>query len=75
KTERKTRSTHTASDRFQKNSAMCLANYGLPPLRGKLIGASLEFDETCANRTSDTLLGAVILDDNSTHFIKHLVTG
>ncbi|MCQ3023881.1 hypothetical protein NLO85_25840, partial [Pseudomonas savastanoi] len=40
KTERKTRSTHTASDRFQKNSAMCLANYGLPPLRGKLIGAS-----------------------------------
>ncbi|MCQ3023551.1 hypothetical protein NLO85_24010, partial [Pseudomonas savastanoi] len=41
KTERKTRSTHTASDRFQKNSAMCLANYGLPPLRGKLIGASL----------------------------------
>ncbi|WP_235385398.1 hypothetical protein, partial [Pseudomonas savastanoi] len=32
---------HTASDRFQKNSAMCLANYGLPPLRGKLIGASI----------------------------------
>ncbi|MBH0142179.1 type III effector, partial [Pseudomonas syringae pv. tomato] len=22
---------------------------------------------------SETLLGAVILDDNSTHFIKHLV--
>ncbi|ATV19964.1 type III effector [Pseudomonas avellanae] len=38
-------------------------------------GIPLEFDETCANRTSDTLLGAVILDDNSTHFIKHLVTG
>ncbi|WP_081023314.1 XopAF/AvrXv3 family type III secretion system effector [Pseudomonas amygdali] len=33
----------------------------------------LEFDETCANRTSETLLGAVILADNSTHFIKHLV--
>ncbi|MFA0998396.1 MULTISPECIES: XopAF/AvrXv3 family type III secretion system effector [Pseudomonas syringae group] len=36
-------------------------------------GIPLEFDETCANRTSETLLGAVILDDNSTHFIKHLV--
>ncbi|MCQ3024116.1 hypothetical protein NLO85_27135, partial [Pseudomonas savastanoi] len=46
KTERKTRSTHTASDRFQKNSAMCLANYGLPPLRGKLIGASLELTKS-----------------------------
>ncbi|MCQ3021744.1 hypothetical protein NLO85_14425, partial [Pseudomonas savastanoi] len=47
KTERKTRSTHTASDRFQKNSAMCLANYGLPPLRGKLIGASLRIVKWC----------------------------
>jgi hypothetical protein len=37
-------------------------------------GIPLEFDETCANRISDTLLVAVILDDNSTHFIKHLVT-
>ncbi|WP_259639876.1 XopAF/AvrXv3 family type III secretion system effector [Pseudomonas syringae group genomosp. 3] len=37
-------------------------------------GIPLEFDETCAGRSSDTLLGAVILDDNSTRFIKHLVT-
>ncbi|KPB89914.1 Type III effector HopAF1 [Pseudomonas amygdali pv. lachrymans] len=36
-------------------------------------GIPLEFDETCANRMDETLLGAVILDDNSTHFIKHLV--
>ncbi|WP_308460396.1 XopAF/AvrXv3 family type III secretion system effector [Pseudomonas syringae] len=36
-------------------------------------GIPLEFDETCANRTSETLLGAVILNDNSTRFIKHLV--
>lgn len=36
-------------------------------------GIPLEFDETCANRTSETLLGAVILNDNSTQFIKHLV--
>ncbi|KAA8696738.1 XopAF/AvrXv3 family type III secretion system effector [Pseudomonas caricapapayae] len=36
-------------------------------------GIPIEFDETCANRTSETLLGAVILNDNSTQFIKHLV--
>lgn len=36
-------------------------------------GIPLEFDETCSNRSSGTLLGAVILDDNSAHFIKHLV--
>jgi hypothetical protein len=27
---------------FSGNSADCLVNYGLPSLRGKLIGASLE---------------------------------
>ncbi|WP_219853931.1 hypothetical protein, partial [Pseudomonas viridiflava] len=26
---------------FSENSAVCLANYGVAPLRGKLIGASL----------------------------------
>ncbi|MGW8340361.1 XopAF/AvrXv3 family type III secretion system effector [Xanthomonas axonopodis] len=36
-------------------------------------GIPVEFNETCANRNSDALLGAVILNDNSTQFIKHLV--
>ncbi|WP_207797767.1 hypothetical protein [Pseudomonas savastanoi] len=31
---------------------MCLANYGLPPLRGKLIGASLKKN----NFTSDDIV-------------------
>ncbi|MCC4603675.1 XopAF/AvrXv3 family type III secretion system effector [Xanthomonas campestris] len=36
-------------------------------------GIPVEFNETCANRNSEALLGAVILNDNSTQFIKHLV--
>ncbi|MEQ7762175.1 XopAF/AvrXv3 family type III secretion system effector [Xanthomonas hortorum] len=36
-------------------------------------GIPVEFNETCANRISDGLLGAVILNDNSTQFIRHLV--
>ncbi|WP_327192083.1 XopAF/AvrXv3 family type III secretion system effector [Xanthomonas cassavae] len=34
-------------------------------------GIPVEFNETCANRISDGLLGAVILNDNSTQFIKN----
>ncbi|MCC4635769.1 hypothetical protein [Xanthomonas dyei] len=33
----------------------------------------VEFNETCANRNSEALLGAVILNDYSTQFIKQLV--
>ncbi|WP_236444355.1 hypothetical protein, partial [Pseudomonas syringae] len=45
---------------FSENSAVCLANYGVPPLRGKLIGASLS-QELAALRRHRRLTGRKVL--------------